>query len=311
MNKPLLILALTFPLHANSQNLVPNPGFETITTCNLTGSGIKNLQAPPWNSPDGSTPDLFNVCSLSGLWGIPSNQFGYQQPHSGNGYAGAVQYQSSDYREYLQVRLTSPLIANQLYCVSLYTTVSSPRYIAVNKIGMYISSSAFSGNNPMNSLNLLPQVVDNNIIKDTSQWALVRGVYLARGGEEYIVLGNFAPRLSIDTFHFPSTLSSSTYYYFDDIDIHLSTLIGCSTTSSPPIDSTPQIRFLSQVNQITISKPSGLGHVLIYNALGQLLYKKSFNQNQTINIHFLPSGVYFFYYYDDKRKLSKKFPVVH
>lgn len=222
MLKYLLIWFSIFTSKVYAQNLVPNPGFETTTTCALNGAGVLNGEVFPWNSPDQSSMDLYNLCSVSPLWAVPQNQFGYQYPHSGNGYIGGVMYNVGGYKEFSQVRLTSPLIANQVYCISFYVTVSNPQYTACNKIGMYISSSEILGTTAVTTMNLTPQVVELSVIMDTINWHLISGTYTAAGGEEYIIVGNFASIQSTDTLHFPETIGAgAAYYYIDDVDIHL------------------------------------------------------------------------------------------
>lgn len=135
--------------HSNCQNLVPNPSFEYVN-CDSLLSGINLLHAPPWNSPDAGTADLFNLCATSAnpfSLSVPGNVFGYQYPHSGNGYAGAVCYSSPTlYREYLQVKLDSFLVPNQVYDVSFYVTLSKPIFAACNNIGLYFSKTEISTN---------------------------------------------------------------------------------------------------------------------------------------------------------------------
>lgn len=231
-SQTLLLLMLTFT-YVNSQNLVPNPSFEIIVNCSNLGGGIQNFNAPPWNAPDQSSPDLYNICSTTSNWSIPSNQFGYQYPHTGNGYAGAGFYNASvDYREFLQVKLDSALSANQNYCVSFYVSLSSPHYVACNNIGMYISSTEISTPSIVN-LNLIPQINETAIIKDTANWALIQGDYSANGGEQYIIIGNFALYQTIDTFNYAESSGGGAYYYIDDVDIHKG---QCNIVSCPTND---------------------------------------------------------------------------
>jgi len=295
--------------HGYSQNLVPNPGFETITWCNLNGSGIQNNESPPWNSPNGSSPDLYNSCSSMPTWSVPGNQFGYQPARSGNGYAGATMYTDVDYREYCQVKLLSPLVANQRYCVSFYVSLSGPWYVGCNNIGMYISSTNFSGTS-ITPLHLVPQVVEKSVIMDTLNWTLIKGSYLATGGEQYIVIGNFAPFSSIDTLRFPSTIIPGAYYYIDDADIHLASLTECPLAPPTPAVDNFRIMVSTTDHQIRISGQNGSAYINIYNAMGQLLYKTSFSQALTINTGFLPKGIYFLYFNDKKKKITKKFLVI-
>lgn len=75
-----------------SQNLVPNSGFETFTSCPIGPGEITNVTG--WSNPDTATADYFNQCN-AGVFpfpslSVPSNIMGYQQARSGSGYAGII-----------------------------------------------------------------------------------------------------------------------------------------------------------------------------------------------------------------------------
>ena len=115
---PLFILFLFAIGNLKGQNLVPNPSFEVISAsfssghCLLVLGGFNTPynQVPPWDSPSQGNPDPYDTCSIpfSGT-GVPNNQYGYQQPHSGGAYAGATFYESNEFREYIQAGKKSHL----------------------------------------------------------------------------------------------------------------------------------------------------------------------------------------------------------
>src|SRR5690606_36157905 len=99
------------------QNLVPNPSFEEYTVCPEGNGAIED--AVQWNSATAGTPDLYNYCSSGFGTSVPTNWAGYQEPHSGNGYAGFYNYnQFIELREYMQTNLETPLEAGVAYWVS-------------------------------------------------------------------------------------------------------------------------------------------------------------------------------------------------
>src|ERR1035437_8775258 len=107
--------------HLLGQNLVPNNSFEEYKKCpELEAEFNKNVLK--WNSPNKSTPDYINACSLNKLTNPKTNFGGSQLPHSGNAYAAIILYslRLEEFREYIQCKLTEPLKKNQLYCCSLY-----------------------------------------------------------------------------------------------------------------------------------------------------------------------------------------------
>ncbi len=90
MKKIFLILMFTVATFSSTisfaQNLVPNWSFEDTVSC-PTGGGAIDL-AIGWSSY-GHTPDYCNICNTA-FQGIPSNQWGYQDPKTGNAYAGLI-----------------------------------------------------------------------------------------------------------------------------------------------------------------------------------------------------------------------------
>ena len=130
-----IFILLTYPYFVRGQvNLVPNPSFEVYDTCPNGFSAI--WYADNWFQPNNywgsvtnsGSSDLWNSCNnliLPG-YGVPTNWGGYQHPRTGNGYA-AIAILCIDsvntFREYIEVRLDSPLIRNYNYCVSFYASL--------------------------------------------------------------------------------------------------------------------------------------------------------------------------------------------
>lgn len=212
------------------QNLVPNPSFENITSC-PTGLSQYNL-ATPWAIPPGSitTPDLFNTCNVTACSvDEPNNFVGVAAPFSGNGYAGilAGSYTACpNCKEYLQMQLTAPLIANTQYCVSFRVLRASFTRVASNNIGMYISNGTVNqpGNQPINTVT--PQINCLTIITDSANWTLISGLYTAVGGENYITIGNFYDDVNTLFFNYAPFATACTnafitanaaYYYIDSV----------------------------------------------------------------------------------------------
>lgn len=218
-----------------AQNLVPDPSFEGTGTC-VSG----NIRAP-WQRPIGSitTPDLFNTCafpSTSGCFskGIPMNMGGPANPtHSGNAYAGIVDVYdlgAPNSREYIQVQLTSPLIAGQRYNIGFWILRPDSTKYATDGKGMYLSSTATpqSGNQ---FINVTPQVV-SGVITDANNWTLVSSVYTALGGEEWITIGNFYDDAGTTIQPTGSTATNgcilireAAYYFIDDVFVEVNILL--------------------------------------------------------------------------------------
>src|SRR5271154_1023639 len=106
------IFFLMASIQSLAQNLVPNPSFEQYFQCpgSFNPQGSDRNFAPGWVSPTQGTPDLFNRCSF-GNAGVPHNWAGVAHAHKGYGYSGIYAWiNKSNYREYLQAKLTDSLV---------------------------------------------------------------------------------------------------------------------------------------------------------------------------------------------------------
>ncbi len=310
-----IILNLFPSLFAVSQvNLVPNPGFEIVNYCeedSLAG-GIWNHDAPPWDSPTYTSPDLFNSCCslISGIqfFGTPWNTFGYQYAHSGNGYAGAGFCNTINYREYLQVKLDSELVSAQEYCASYYIVSGSNTKIASNNFGLYFSAiqtniSGFSG-----VLSYTPQINDTTIMADTLNWILITGHFIAQGGERYLIIGNFFPDSLTDTVHLAGT-DNESYYYIDDVDVHCCTCETSHIGINEPKEEYLNVYPNPATNVLTIkTEQPTKSNLSISNVLGEVVFTTLITTaNTDIDISSLPKGVYFIKLQTATQSINKKF----
>lgn len=230
----LVFAALTLlPAAAAHANFVPNPSFETITVC---PTGISQIDlATPWDTAvDTSSPDLYNSCAPAGspgYVGIMSNAFGSQTPRTGEGYAGIISRPINDYREYLEVALTAPMMAGYTYEVSFYVSLADNSQQAIDSLGAYIGTGARLIPGVTAPLyDLTPQIEspEGAPISDKTGWTIVRGLYVATGGEDHIVIGNFRDN---ETTNITTGLGGpyqGAYYYVDDVSVEL--------TDAPPVD---------------------------------------------------------------------------
>ena len=107
-----IIISLTFGI-CGGQNLVPNGGFEQYTGCPSTLGQI--YKANFWVAANGGSSDYFNQCGTLSA-NVPFSLLGFQQTQSGAGYSGIILHAIGvNYREYIEVPLSSPLIALTCY----------------------------------------------------------------------------------------------------------------------------------------------------------------------------------------------------
>jgi hypothetical protein len=220
MKKLLSLLAIAISTNGIAQiNLVPNSGFETYVTC-PDWPGQLNYAAP-WAVVNGTSSDYYNSCSMD--WGVPISMLApYQNAKAGVAFAGIVVYGAADYREYLQVQLTTPLVPDSCYAISYYCNLSHPNdnSTAINSMGMFLSDTAITevqaGGGSV--LQAIPQIISSTFLTDTADWTLVSGVYTAQGGENYITIGNFLNNALTDTMHVHGSTNNS-YYLIDEVSV--------------------------------------------------------------------------------------------
>ena len=115
------------------ENLVPNPGFETIEGKMKALGCIEN--ATGWTSPTGVRADLFTP-SKNLTINVPENLYGKEDAKEGTNYAGIVGYSFGDAmpRSYIMGKLNSPLKKGMRYCVRFSLSLSESSKFASNQM---------------------------------------------------------------------------------------------------------------------------------------------------------------------------------
>ena len=193
INLLLVLVILQLP----AQNLVPNPSFETYSSCPTTLDQVGN--APPWYRPTDASSDYYNACAGAGI-STPTNGQGTQTPRTGDAYMGCITYLSSvpgNYREYIQAPLTSPLTAGQQYYAEVYVSLTEGSIYEADGIGMlFTNGPLLQANATILMCGAVPCVAQvnntpNNIINDMTNWVQISGTFTAVGGEDHITVGSF------------------------------------------------------------------------------------------------------------------------
>ena len=242
----LALFAATLPLQAQHYdttghtNLVYNGSFEEYRSCprKVDAVGILTL-VEGWYQPTLGSADYFHTCGTREC-GVPRNKLGYQQPHSGEGYCG-IYCSKNDYREYLQTRLRRRLHTGDSIVVTFHVSLSEESTGAVATLGALFTPGRIADTtralfldkqrrqlsaNVLQTVShpYIPQVFNpvDSLLADTHGWQSVTGLYVARGGEQYITLGNFFT-LEKSGYADPDTLTRllpGAYYYIDDVSVH-------------------------------------------------------------------------------------------
>lgn len=230
------ILAFMLCVTAAAQNLVPNPSFESYSQC---PPGMFNFAGfvDVWTAPTAGSPDYFNACAGSTAFaGVPGNDMGNQAARTGNAYAGFILRPSNNYREYVEIPLAAPLIANVAYQVSFYVSLADASQWGVDKLGAYLSIGAVGPVSNSLPLPLVPQITNpaGSYITDKTVWTLVSGTHIAAGGEDHLVIGNFADNTATTTQTGLGGFYPGSYYYIDDVSVEQTS--GGGQCVAPPTD---------------------------------------------------------------------------
>ncbi len=222
-----LLLILSLSATAQNNNLVSNPSFENYDDCpqNYTDWTDSHNLLPGWSYASLGTPDFFHTCAKGTNVGVPGNFMGDCKPHTGKGYAGIFIFGESGYSEYLQSHLTEPLEAGKMYCVNFWYRVAMQGKFAVDRVDLFFAPRKVYINKE-SFLKLRPQVENpsGKMMKSKDSWALYSGIYRAKGGERFMLIGNFAGRrhtrkMLVTDKHGYAGKGNFSYYYVDDVSV--------------------------------------------------------------------------------------------
>lgn len=227
MRKIILILLIGVVSVGYAQdNLVPNYNFQEVTGKVKQAGAIK--LAAPWTSPTLAQADLYVPKTKNMDVLIPSNTRGEEKPMKGDNYVGitAYSYKGKYPRSYLQVKLTEELEAGKKYCVTMHVSLSDISKYATSHIGIAVSDKELVANNSQ-VLQFNAQIVSrrSTIYEKQFYWTPICGSYTAKGGEQFITLGNFTPDDKVLTKKvkrpkgFTKPQTSDAYYYVDNISV--------------------------------------------------------------------------------------------
>ena len=301
MKRHLLILLMLFSFGGYAQNLVPNYSFEIIDSCpELPG---QLYYANGWFSPFpmGGSVDLYHTCASYGSTSVPANNnAGHQFPKTGSGYVGFATYggnsASGDIREYLEVKLLSPLIGGKLYCIEAYVNVADTSGYASDNIGFYFSTDSLiaSWSDPL-PLSYEPQFEASEIITDKVNWTLLSGQFTATGNEQFLTIGNFRSNTNTNVQVVGNPFwTNAAYYLIDDISVECCDPSGCDTASpQPPAIPLSVPTILSNNDIFYIRGLDGHVSLTLYDARGRLVYENAQYIND-LPLYQFSEGIYFY-----------------
>lgn len=220
-----LILCLVFVQVSLAQNLIPNPDFEfntaipsdvgQISLCNDWGNAQSTTE----------TSDYFHV--NGGLTAdLPNTPVANVSAHSGDAIVGfaACGKVGSNYREYLDVKLTAPLEVGKKYRLTFNITNGhvhdySFGGFASDKLGVKFSTSRLSQTSD-EPLNETPDVTVDEVLFNRS-WNTETFVFTASEAAEWLTIGIFGDDTDkqIEFIEGEQTLAEYAYYFLDSFNL--------------------------------------------------------------------------------------------
>ncbi len=206
------------------ENLVANGSFEDNTKVRRKGA---ISQASGWASATGVKADLYVPSTKVPDINTPKNAHGTEEPKDGECYAGIVAYSYGNKvpRSYITTRLTETLKKGKKYCISYHVSLAEGSKYAINQMGMLFSKREFESDSKA-ILVEEAQLKSKEIHNAQYGWDKICGVFIAKGGEKYLTLGNFNATQDIKSEKNKPPKGTryegivAAYYYIDDVVVY-------------------------------------------------------------------------------------------
>ena len=316
----ILILFIFFNVnYCFGQNLVPNPSFENYDTCPNNFAQLNFLKN--WYSPTDGTPDFLNSCFNSSSWygmDVPQNIFGFQNAHSGNSYVQIIPYSSIylNSREYISCHLKEPLSIGTKYYLSFYVSLADSSNFAISNLGILLhkdsihyaiqsaSSLATQGNNNL-----------NNILLEKNNWIRIPFSFVADSIYQFLTIGNFLTDqqsniVNVNNGGFPQYYTDANYY-IDDVCLSTDSTFCTNWTKTETTIDLASFQLLPNPcsDIIYLTDASFPFKVIIYDEIGYPIITT--NNNNSIDISKIHTGVYYVNYINKKTTITKKIMIIH
>ena len=202
---------------ARSQNLITDPGLEDTLRCPMSigrfyhPTNTNERYIKDWRATTLASPDYHNTCGYNGY-----------QPRTGEGYAGIILYDPTEYREYITALFDAPMQAGQCYYVECWVALSSGSTVAVDEFQFHFSddvplSMAFPPPGPLP----LTAHLQAEAAPTSTSYQRICGFYTAVGGESAMTFGNFQDNANTTLTQVSAVGQVQSYYYIDDVTVTL------------------------------------------------------------------------------------------
>ncbi|MFK7798085.1 MAG: OmpA family protein [Aureispira sp.] len=200
------------------QNLVLNPSFELGAVCDGTTERIDSIQ--DWWPVRGRPSFINTKCPLS----KDSKSFiiGMKLPSASYGAVYSIQKFDKN-TECQQGRLKAPLEAGKQYIVSIYVRLPIQFcQLPLKEVGVALTEAPIAADKERGVIDFPTIALRNNIqtdIKSQYDWQEIFALYTAKGGEQYLAIGNFKENNKgvFDN----RTEKECTYLFMDGVSVRL------------------------------------------------------------------------------------------
>lgn len=211
------LCVLLLSLCAKAQNLVTDPSLEDTLKCPQSigrfyhPTNANERYIKDWRATTLASPDYHHTCGFNGY-----------TPRTGEGYAGIILYDPTEYREYITALFDTPMEAGLCYYVECWVALSSGSTVAVDEFQFHFSngvplSMIFPPPGPL----ALAAHLEAGTAPTSTGYQRICGFYTAAGGEDAMTFGNFQDNANTTLTQVSAVGQVQSYYYIDDVTVTL------------------------------------------------------------------------------------------
>jgi len=204
MIKILLILVINVHLVVlcYGQNLISNGDFEGVG-CDSMNCMLFIKRAKWFPTDERAEPLVFSTNNKDTTRIALKSAFGSQKPHKGKVYIGLYN------KDYIHTALNKTLEKDKRYCFSMYLSIAE-KYARKTEIGVFFAKQIEIGKEITPIAKYKPCLDITLQATDTASWVKLCGNYKAKGGEKFVVIGNFKSVYKN---------SDNSYIFVDDVSV--------------------------------------------------------------------------------------------
>lgn len=257
------------PPAGHGKNLVPNPDFESLIgsrpESDVDGSGIFRYNMVDWKSPTMTTPDV-KISLPSEVKKAKRMGINIDQARSGYKMVGILTHnpdskRSDTYREYIQVKLTQPLMkGEEYYCEFWVCRARLSKYIS-NNLGVVLSPTPLQEEGWLPLTAITPDYNYGELINEGKrEWQRISFTFTSPNRSEFLCIGNFfgneetnmveakdAPEVTAD-----EQAYDNAYYLIDDVMLCITQYVEPEPEPEPlaPPPPPPEVGAVIQLDRV-------------------------------------------------------------